>query len=140
MAVGSGLVDIALGTETDGSVTCPAAMWHRGIETYGGPAAFGWSVPISSSQDTVGPMTTTVSLAAHTMDALVPGQADSYASSLSQDALQDVRVGVRANTIQTTLSEAELYQQALNVERTRGYLDIQHSRSWSHPEVEESAS
>ena len=39
-------------------------------------------------------MTTTVSLAAHTMDALVPDRSDSYASSLSQDALQSVRVGV----------------------------------------------
>ena len=73
-------------------------------------------------------MTTTVSLAAHTMDALVPGQADSYASSLSRDALQDVRVGVlRQHDPKPDSSEAELYQQALNVLKEQGAIlvDIQ---------------
>ena len=78
-------------------------------------------VPISSSQDTVGPMTTTVSLAAHTMDALVPGRSDSYASSLSQDALQSVRVGVlRQHDPKPDSSEAELYKEALNVLEEQG--------------------
>lgn len=121
-AVGSGLVDIALGTETDGSVTCPAAMCGIvGLKPTVGLLPSDGVVPISSSQDTVGPMTTTVSLAAHTMDALVPGRSDSYASSLSQDALQSVRVGVlRQHDPKPDSSEAELYKEALNVLKEQG--------------------
>ena len=128
-AVGSGLVEIALGTETDGSVTCPAAMCGIvGLKPTVGLLPSEGVVPISSSQDTVGPMTTTVSLAAHTMDALVTDRTDTYASSLSRDALQNVRVGVlRQHDPKTNSSEDEIYQQALKVLEEQGAIlvDIQ---------------
>lgn len=121
-AVGSGLVEIALGTETDGSVTCPAAMCGIvGLKPTVGLLPSEGVVPISSSQDTVGPMTTTVSLAAHTMDALVLNRNDSYASSLSRDALQNVRVGVlRQHDPTPNSSEAKLYQRALKLLKEQG--------------------
>ena len=80
-------------------------------------------VPISSSQDTVGPMTTTVSLAAHTMDALVPGRSDSYASSLSQDALQSVRVGVLPTRSKTRFLRSRALQRSTQRSgRARGHI------------------
>ena len=70
-AVGSGLVEIALGTETDGSVTVPASMCGIvGLKPTVGLLSADGVVPLSKSQDTVGPMTATVKLAALTMDAL----------------------------------------------------------------------
>lgn len=121
-AVGSGLVQIALGTETDGSVTCPAAMCGIvGLKPTVGLLPAEGVVPISSSQDTVGPMTTTVLLAAHTMDAMVLNRADTYASSLSRDALQDLRVGVlRQHDPQPNSSEAKIYQRALEILEEQG--------------------
>ena len=121
-AVGSGLVQIALGTETDGSVTCPAAMCGIvGLKPTVGLLPSEGVVPISNSQDTVGPMTATVSLAAHTMDAMVLNRADTYASSLSRDALRDLRVGVlRQHDPKPNSSEAKIYQRALEVLEEQG--------------------
>ncbi len=121
-AVGSGLVQIALGTETDGSVTCPAAMCGIvGFKPTVGLLPSEGVVPISSSQDTVGPMTATVSLAAHTMDAMVPNRADTYASSLSRDALRDLRVGIlRQHDPKPDSSEAKIYQRALEMLEEQG--------------------
>lgn len=121
-AVGSGLVQIALGTETDGSVTCPAAMCGIvGFKPTVGLLPSEGVVPISNSQDTVGPMTATVSLAAHTMDAMVPNRADTYASSLSRDALRDLRVGIlRQHDPKPDSSEAKIYQRALEMLEEQG--------------------
>lgn len=121
-AVGSGLVQIALGTETDGSVTCPAAMCGIvGFKPTVGLLPSEGVVPISNSQDTVGPMTDTVSLAAHTMDAMVPNRADTYASSLSRDALRDLRVGIlRQHDPKPDSSEAKIYQRALEMLEEQG--------------------
>ena len=121
-AVGSGLVQIALGTETDGSVTCPAAMCGIvGLKPTVGLLPTEGVVPISKSQDTVGPMTTSVTLAAHTMDALVPNQTGSYASGLSRDALQKLRIGVlRHHDPEPNSPEADLYQRSLDLLKEQG--------------------
>ncbi|MCM8558186.1 amidase family protein [Sphingomicrobium sediminis] len=73
VAVAAGYVDLAVGTETDGSVTCPAAM--NGI--VGLKPTVGWVsqegiVPISATQDTAGPMTRTVEQARHLLVAMMP--------------------------------------------------------------------
>ena len=121
-AVGSGLVQIALGTETDGSVTCPAAMCGIvGLKPTVGLLPTEGVVPISKNQDTVGPMTTSVTLAAHTMDALVPNQTNSYASGLSRDALKNVRIGVlRHHDPEPKSPEADLYQRSLSLLEEQG--------------------
>ena len=75
-AVAAGLAPLALGTETNGSIICPAQV--NGIvgfaHTHGLLSTDG-IVPIAASQDTAGPMTRTVADAALMMDALAPGQA-----------------------------------------------------------------
>ena len=64
-AVAAGLVRMAVGTETDGSVTCPAALnGIVGLKPTVGLVSRTHIVPISHSQDTAGPMAATVREAA----------------------------------------------------------------------------
>ena len=60
-AVAAGMVPAAIGTETDGSITCPAAInGIVGFKPTVGLVSRTHIVPISHSQDTPGPMTRTV--------------------------------------------------------------------------------
>ena len=94
-AVGSGLVDIAIGTETDGSITCPAAMCGIvGLKPTVGLLSCDGIVPISASQDTPGPMTRTVRLAALALGAMAGGDSSDYEASLNVRALEGIRLGV----------------------------------------------
>jgi amidase len=64
-AVAASLAPAAIGTETDGSITCPASMNGLvGIKPTVGLVSRTFVVPISHSQDTPGPITHTVADAA----------------------------------------------------------------------------
>ncbi|NJC04744.1 amidase [Sphingomonas kaistensis] len=64
-AVAAGFTDYAIGTETDGSITCPASMnGVVGLKPTMGLVSRTHIVPISESQDTAGPMTRTSAQAA----------------------------------------------------------------------------
>ena len=64
-AVAAGLAAFAIGTETDGSVICPAAMnGIVGLKPTVGLVSRTHIIPISPEQDTAGPMTRTVADAA----------------------------------------------------------------------------
>lgn len=64
-AVAAGIVPMAVGTETDGSITCPAALnGVVGIKPTVGRVPVDGVVPVSGSQDTPGPLTRTVDDAA----------------------------------------------------------------------------
>ena len=57
VAVASGLVDIAIGTETNGSISCPSSInGIIGFKPTVGLVSRSGIIPISSSQDTAGPM------------------------------------------------------------------------------------
>jgi amidase len=106
-AVAASMVPAAIGTETDGSITCPAAV--NGVVGYKptvGLVSRTHIVPISHSQDTAGPMTRTVRDAALVLtamagtDAADPATAEAdarktgYAASLRTDTLRGQRIGV----------------------------------------------
>ena len=106
-AVGAGLVDYAIGTETDGSVTCPAAInGIVGMKPTVGLVSRTHIVPISASQDTAGPMTRTVRQAAELLSAIAgsdaadsaTAEADArkvdYAAALDAGSLKGKRLGV----------------------------------------------
>lgn len=64
-AVAAGIVPMAVGTETDGSITCPAALnGVVGIKPTVGSVPTNGVVPVSGSQDTPGPLARTVDEAA----------------------------------------------------------------------------
>jgi amidase len=106
-AVAAGMVPAAIGTETDGSVTCPASVnGIVGFKPTVGLVSRTHVVPISHSQDTPGPMTRTVADAARVLTAIAgsdpadPATAEAdvrrvdYAAQLSPDSLRGVRIGV----------------------------------------------
>ena len=108
VAVAAGYVPIAVGTETNGSVVCPAtANGVVGIKpTVGLVSRFG-IVPISHTQDTAGPMARTVTDAVVLLEVMIgaderdpaTGIAASAASwrlrdHLTEDGLEDARIGV----------------------------------------------
>jgi amidase len=106
-AVGAGLVDYSIGTETNGSITCPAAVnGIVGMKPTVGLVSRTHIVPISVTQDTAGPMTRTVRQAAELLTAMAgtdpadpsTGEADQrkadYTAGLDAAALQGKRLGL----------------------------------------------
>ena len=106
-AVAAGIVDYAIGTETDGSVTCPASLnGIVGLKPTVGLVSRTYIVPISASQDTAGPMTHTVRQAAELLTAIAgsdpadkatveaDGRKKDYAAALDARSLKGKRVGV----------------------------------------------
>jgi amidase len=107
-AVASGIVPIAVGTETDGSIVSPASVCGIvGIKPTLGLVSRAGIVPIAHSQDTAGPMTKSVADAALLLGALTGidprdaatksgeghVQAD-YTKFLDANALSGARIGV----------------------------------------------
>ncbi len=106
-AVAASLAAAAVGTETDGSVVCPASVNGLvGFKPTLGLVSRTHVVPISHSQDTPGPMTKTVRDAAVMLGAMAgsdpadaaTAQADArrrdYVAGLSASALSGLRVAV----------------------------------------------
>ena len=106
-AVAAGIVQYAIGTETDGSITCPAAInGIVGLKPSVGLVSRSRIVPISASQDTAGPMTATVAQAAQLLTAIAgsdpadaaTAEADKrktdYVRLLRRDELRGKRIGV----------------------------------------------
>ncbi|MCA1661943.1 MAG: amidase [Novosphingobium sp.] len=106
-AVAAGLAWAAIGTETDGSITCPASVnGIVGFKPTVGLVSRTHVVPISHSQDTPGPMTTTVRDAALLLTAIAgtdpadPATAEAdarktdYAAGLDSASLASKRIGV----------------------------------------------
>jgi amidase len=106
-AVAAGIVQLAIGTETDGSITCPAAInGIVGLKPTVGLVSRTHIVPISHSQDTAGPMTATVTQAAEVLTAIAgsdpadPATAEAdkhktdYAALLDANSLRGKRIGV----------------------------------------------
>lgn len=107
-AVAANLAAASLGTETDGSIVCPAtANAVVGIKPTVGLTSRAGVVPISRSQDTIGPIGRTVADAAVVLGALTgvdprdPFTADSagnshtdYTQFLDANGLAGARIGV----------------------------------------------
>jgi amidase len=109
-AVSAWLAPIAIGTETDGSITCPASVdGIAGIKPTLGLVSRSGVVPISAEQDTAGPMTRNVTDAAALLSVIAgtdpsdpaTAAADAHRTDLTRflrrDALHGKRVGVWAD-------------------------------------------
>jgi amidase len=105
--VAAGLAQVAIGTETDGSIVCPAsACGIVGIKPTLGLVSRTGIVPVSLAQDTAGPMARSVADAAALLSALAgPDPADpataaaagrpgDYTAFLDPGALAGARLGV----------------------------------------------
>ncbi|HEX6203504.1 MAG TPA: amidase [Thermoanaerobaculia bacterium] len=96
VAVAASLAAGAVGTETNGSISCPATVnGVVGFKPTVGLVSQERIVPISSSQDTAGPMTKTVEGAAMMLTAMATGEAKTdYVAALDAAALDGARIGV----------------------------------------------
>jgi amidase len=84
-AVAANLCALAIGTETDGSIVCPAnANGIVGIKPTLGLVSRSGIIPIAHSQDTAGPMARTVTDAAILLGALVGIDGDDAATPASR--------------------------------------------------------
>ncbi|MDB5477288.1 MAG: amidase family protein [Phenylobacterium sp.] len=132
-AIAAGYASAAIGTETDGSVTCPAAMnGIVGLKPTVGLVSRRYIVPISAEQDTAGPMTRTVADAAAVLSAIAgsdPGDpatkdADAhksdYLAGLNPGALQGVRIGVMRGVVRNSTAADAAYDAALAALKTAG--------------------
>jgi amidase len=131
VAVAAGMVPAAIGTETDGSITCPAAMSGIvGFKPTVGLVSRTHVIPISVSQDTPGPMARNVFDAARVLEAMTgsdpadPATAEAdrrrvpYSQLLSAQSLRGKRIGVMR--FAAGFGTDELFEEALAVLRAQG--------------------
>ena len=143
-AVAASLAPVAIGTETDGSITCPAGVnGIVGFKPSVGLVSRTHIVPISHSQDTAGPMTLTVRDAAAVMNVIAgsdpadPATAEAnvrrtdYIAALSPDALKGKRIGVMRDRIGDRADVVSLFDAALRQMEGLGatLVDIADSRT-----------
>lgn len=132
-AVAASLVAAAIGTETDGSITCPSSINGLvGVKPTVGLVSRRHIVPISSAQDTAGPMTRTVADAAIVLSAIAGSDSQDiatrdadvrrvdYATSLSADALKGARLGVLRFAMGYDASVDALFDRTLETLRAAG--------------------
>ena len=96
VAAAASLAAGTVGTETNGSISCPSTVnGVVGFKPTVGLVSQQYIVPISSTQDTAGPMTRTVRGAAMMLTAMATGPARTdYAASLDASSLEGTRIGV----------------------------------------------
>jgi amidase len=93
-AVAAGLARLAVGTETDGSIACPASFnGCVGLKPTVGTVSTAGVVPISASMDSPGPMTSTVAEAAALLGVMAETGID-YAAHAVDGRLAGKRIGV----------------------------------------------
>lgn len=106
-AIAASLAPLGVGTETDGSILCPAAVNGLvGLKPTVGLVSRAGIIPISATQDTAGPMTRSVADAALLLQVLAaadpadpaaggrPAGTVDYLAALTPDALRGRRIGV----------------------------------------------
>jgi amidase len=125
VAVAARLAPLAIGTETDGSVTCPASVAGLvGLKPTVGLIAGAGIVPISHTQDTAGPMALNVKDAALLLTAMMEpsakGQKTDYRAALKPGALKGVRLGVARFIDGFSPPTQKAFETALGVLKSQG--------------------
>jgi amidase len=119
-ALAASLAAGGVGTETNGSIICPAYVnGIVGFKPTVGLISQAGIVPISPSQDTAGPMEKSVRGAAMLLDGMIAGEND-YAAALSADALKGVRVGVLRGAQGSNPDVIVRFNAALDVIKAQG--------------------
>ncbi len=141
-AVAANLCAIAIGTETDGSINCPASVnGIVGIKPTVGLWARSGIIPISHSQDTAGPMARTVKDAATLLGLLTREDSNDVATAnraatipadytkyLNAEGLQGKKIGVEKSFMKGHEAVDALLQEAIEIMKGRGatiiYVDL----------------
>jgi Asp-tRNA(Asn)/Glu-tRNA(Gln) amidotransferase A subunit family amidase len=126
-AVAAGLAPAAIGTETSGSIICPSQINNLvGIKPSVGSVSRTGIVPISSSQDTAGPMTNSVADAVMVLNAIM-GKDETDVSSFEQAPfdiepidLNGIRFGLVTNLMGYLAEVDDLTVKAVEVLKAHG--------------------
>ncbi len=134
-AVASGLARFAIGTETDGSITSPAAFnGCVGLKPTVGTVPTDGVVPISRSQDSPGPMATTVRDAAALLTVLA-GDGVDYAAHAAPGRLAGKRIGVPRATYWGYSPHADAAaERAVALLAAEGAIVVDHTDLPSYPD------
>lgn len=132
-AAAANMVAVTIGTETDGSVVCPAAYnGIVGIKPTVGLVSRTGIIPIAATQDTAGPMTRTVADAAYLLTAMVsnnpedsksmeqPVEKTNYALHLIENGLEGKRIGVIRSPFNMVDGLPEKFDQSLEAMKNQG--------------------
>jgi amidase len=132
-AVAAGLATVAIGTETDGSIICPAASNGLvGIKPTLGLVSRSGIVPIAHSQDTAGPMARNVADAAALLSVIAgsdprdpatvaaDAHATDYTRFLDPDGLKGKRIGVVRQLAGAEPNADRVLEQAIALMRAQG--------------------
>jgi amidase len=132
-AVAAGLVTVAIGSETDGSIICPASMnGIVGIKPTLGLVSRSGIAPISHSQDTAGPMARSVADAAALLTVIAgsdprdpaTAEADHHATDynrfLDPNGLKGKRIGVVRQLAGAEPNADRVLEQAITLMKTQG--------------------
>lgn len=142
-AIAAGFAWAAIGTETNGSITCPASVnGIVGFKPTVGMVSRTHVVPISATQDTAGPMTRTVYDAALLLSAMAgsdlldPATAEAdthktdFTTGLDDFSLAGVRIGVMRNQVGNVAGVTALFEQALSDLESQGAVLIDIEYDW----------
>jgi len=133
VAVSANLAALAVGTETDGSIVCPATNnGIVGIKPTVGLVSRAGVIPISQTQDTAGPMARSVADAAALLTARAgadpsdaatqeaASHATDYTKSLDPNGLAGARIGVARNMAGFHPDTDKLFEDALAEMKRQG--------------------
>ncbi|HEX5807804.1 MAG TPA: amidase [Anaerolineales bacterium] len=133
-AVAANLCVAAVGTETDGSIICPAQTnGIVGIKPTLGLVSRSGIIPIAHSQDTAGPMARTVADAAILLGAMTGSDSrdaatrlsrkrtfSNYSRFLDRDGLRGARIGVARNMAGTNPKILKVFENCIEVMKHLG--------------------
>ena len=138
-AVSANLCVVAIGTETDGSIVCPASVnGIVGIKPTVGLVSRSGIIPISKTQDTAGPMARTVTDAAILLGAIAAIDQDDaitlesngkihkdYTTFLDVNALKGKRIGVEKKPQGNNKYINALLDNAISVLKQQGAIIVE---------------
>jgi amidase len=138
-AVAANLCAVAIGSETDGSITCPASVNNLvGIKPTVGLLSRSGIIPISSTQDTAGPMARTVKDAAILLGALtgidkndaVTNESEGktykdYTVFLDPNALKGKKIGVDLKKKSSNQNLNRILSEAIDLMKKQGAIIIE---------------
>ena len=111
-AVAAGLTQWAIGSETDGSIVCPASLnGCVGIKPTVGLIPRDGMIPISSSQDSPGPMAQTTEQAALLLSALT----DNYEYFNASKNVEPIKIGVVRNWLTSDTKVDSLFEESIKL-------------------------
>lgn len=138
VAVAANMTQVAIGTETDGSITCPSsANGVVGIKPTVGSVSRSGIIPISSNHDTAGPMARSVTDAVYLLQAILGEDKQdrlSFASDnitnhqllkhLKADGLKGKRIGIVTNYESAHPEVNAIFKRAVRIMQDAGAIIV----------------